>query len=80
MLSMLTKSGVGGRGGGIEIVCVRVREIESKIACVVYFGQLLGAARTQKLVKQLFSKNQLRKDNFKVPPQGVDQLFHVDQL
>ena len=25
-------------------------------------------------------KNQPKKDNFGVPPQGVDQLLHVDQL
>ena len=37
----------------------------------------LGAARTQKLVKKY---NQPKKDNFGVPPQGVDQLLQVDQL
>ena len=26
------------------------------------------------------SKNQPKKDNFWVPPQGVDQLLHVDQI
>ena len=25
-------------------------------------------------------KNQPKKDDFEVPPQGVDQLVHVDQL
>ena len=25
-------------------------------------------------------KNQPKKDKFKVPPQGVDQLLHVNQL
>ena len=25
-------------------------------------------------------KNQPKKDNFEVPPQGVNQLLHVDQL
>ena len=45
---------------------------------VVYFGQLLGAAGTQKLVELL--KNQPKKDNFEVPPQEVEKLLHVDQL
>ena len=44
---------------------------------VVYFDQLSGAARTQKLVE---TKIQPKKDKFKVTPQGVDQLLHVDQL
>ena len=66
---------------------------------VVYFDKLLGAARTQLLVKLLFSAvfnlfrsfqtffrdfrpeiNKPKKDNFRVPTQGVDQLLHVDQL
>ena len=45
---------------------------------VAYFNQLLSAEHTQKLVKLL--KKQPKKDNFEVPPKGVDQLLHVDQL
>ena len=36
---------------------------------------------SQKLTKNIKKvKNQPKKDNFEVPPQGVDQLLHVDQL
>ena len=60
------------------------------ILCVVYFDQLLGAERTQKLVKLLFFsgfqpflfilKNQLKKEDFEVPPLEVDQLWGVDKI
>ena len=64
------------------------------LLAVVYFDQLLGNAGTQKLVETLYlseisqklvknlkkSKNQPKKDDFELPPQGVDQLLHVDQI
>ena len=34
--------------------------------------------KTDKNVKK--SKKSTDKDNFELPPQGVDQLLHVDQL
>ena len=46
-------------------------------AVVVYFDQLMGAVCTQKMVETFFSVFWLitsEKDNFGVPPQGVDQL------
>ena len=53
------------------------------LTAVVYFDQLLGAARTQKLVKLILAfllQSQPIKDKFKVLHQGVDQLLHVNQL
>ena len=58
---------------------------------VVYFDQLLGTAYTQKLAQHpkaggniFFSRFSTFFDHFtpffSVPPQGVDQLLHVDQL
>ena len=53
---------------------------------VVYFNQLLGAAWTRKLGKILFwavfnlFKINWKKKKFEVPPQGVDQRLHVDQI
>ena len=44
---------------------------------VVYFNQLFGAKRSQKLVEifcESENKNNELKDKIRVPPKGVDQL------
>ena len=64
------------------------QKTSNQLSNVVYFDQFLGAAHTQKLVETFFQpflnffvhfkafsvKNQQKKDNFGVPPQGVNQL------
>ena len=36
--------------------------------------------RTEVKKTHKLSKNQLKKDHFELPPQGVNQLLHVDLL
>ena len=54
----------------------RVAQLQHRVS----IDAIAWKKRRNKKKKKGWFKNQPKKDSFEVPPQGVDQLLHVNQL